>query len=77
MSPLELVAAKWNVEDCLYSIAEANYSLGRYSDSRMAVERVLRGNPDHRYSTELHQYLKEAQGTAVTYDKAVTHIQAS
>jgi hypothetical protein len=25
------VAAKWNVEDCLYCIAEANYSLGRYS----------------------------------------------
>jgi CRISPR/Cas system-associated protein Csm6 len=37
----------------------------RYSDSRVAVERVLRGNPDHRYSTELHQYLKEAQGTTL------------
>jgi hypothetical protein len=43
-----------------------NFGTGRrYSDSRVAVERVLRGNPDHRYSTELHQYLKEAQGTAV------------
>ena len=61
-SQTELLAGKFNVAECLYASAVTHYSRGHYNEAREMVDRLLRMSPDHRYGTELHVYLKDAQG---------------
>ena len=59
---IEMITAKFNVEESLYACAVAHYSLGQYTEAREMIDRLLRSNPDHRYANELHAYIKDAQG---------------
>jgi tetratricopeptide (TPR) repeat protein len=58
----ELIQAKVDVEECLYTASVAHYSLGNYEDAKGLLERLLRSNPEHRYANELYTFVKDAQG---------------
>ncbi|TFJ82383.1 hypothetical protein NSK_006294 [Nannochloropsis salina CCMP1776] len=57
----ELIAARFNVEECLYAVAVCLYSQTEWRECREVVDRLLRLNPDHRYGNELHLFVKDAQ----------------